>query len=45
MKRFLLLVLMIVPMFLSSCQCSEKPEIGPVEGESMLLIGEDGGLA
>ncbi len=37
MKRLLLVVLTILPLFFASCQCSDKPEIGPIEDEASLM--------
>lgn len=34
MTRFLGLLLVAVTLSLGSCQCSNKPDIGPVEEES-----------
>ncbi len=34
MKRFLLLTALFLTFGLSSCQCSDKPPIGPVENAS-----------
>ncbi len=31
MKRFLFVAVLFLAFGLSSCQCSDKPEIGPVE--------------
>lgn len=33
MKRLLVFVALLLCVGLSSCQCSEKPDVGPVEGE------------
>jgi hypothetical protein len=33
MKRLLIAVAVLLSVGLSSCQCSEKPDVGPVEGE------------
>jgi hypothetical protein len=33
MKRLLIFTAIVLTAGLSSCQCSEKPDIGPVEGE------------
>jgi hypothetical protein len=33
MKRALIFVVLVLSVGLSSCQCAEKPDIGPVEGE------------
>lgn len=33
MQRFLIFAAMLICVGLSSCQCAEKPDIGPVEGE------------
>lgn len=34
MKRLLIFTALLLTVGLSSCQCNEKPEIGPVEGEN-----------
>jgi hypothetical protein len=33
MKRILIFAALLLCVGLSSCQCSEKPDIGPVEGD------------
>jgi len=33
MKRLLIFAALLLTVGLSSCQCNEKPDIGPVEGE------------
>ena len=33
MKRLLIFAAVLLSVGLSSCQCAEKPDIGPVEGE------------
>lgn len=33
MKRTLIFAVVLLCVGLSSCQCAEKPDIGPVEGE------------
>jgi uncharacterized membrane-anchored protein len=33
MKRILIFVAIVLCVGLSSCQCADKPDIGPVEGE------------
>jgi hypothetical protein len=33
MRRLLLLATLVLCFGLSSCQCSEKPDVGPVEDE------------
>jgi hypothetical protein len=33
MKRALIFVVIVLSVGLSSCQCAEKPDIGPVDGE------------
>ncbi len=33
MKRVLIFAVIFLSVGLSSCQCAEKPDIGPVEGE------------
>lgn len=33
MTRVLLFAALLLTVGLSSCQCSEKPDIGPVEGD------------
>ena len=33
MKRLLIFAALLICVGLSSCQCAEKPDIGPVEGE------------
>ena len=33
MKRTLILTVVVLTLGLSSCQCAEKPDIGPVEDE------------
>jgi hypothetical protein len=33
MKRLLTFVALFLVVGLSSCQCSDKPDIGPVEGD------------
>jgi len=33
MKRLLIVAVVLLSVGLSSCQCAEKPDIGPVEGE------------
>jgi hypothetical protein len=33
MKRLLIFAALLLCVGLSSCQCAEKPDIGPVEGE------------
>ena len=33
MKRVLIFAVIVLAVGLSSCQCAEKPDIGPVEGE------------
>jgi hypothetical protein len=33
MKRVLLFAVFLLSVGLSSCQCSEKPDVGPVEGD------------
>jgi hypothetical protein len=38
MKRSLLLVTLFLCFGLSSCQCSEKPPIGPVEDEQAQVL-------
>ncbi|GIV61193.1 MAG: hypothetical protein KatS3mg044_0059 [Rhodothermaceae bacterium] len=38
MRRILLLMAFIVSAGLSSCQCSDKPPIGPVEGEQTAVV-------
>ena len=37
MKRVLIFVVLILSFGLSSCQCSEKPDVGPVEGQEAHL--------
>lgn len=34
MKKLLLSLLFVMSAGLSACQCSDKPEIGPVEGQT-----------
>ncbi|MEF8815598.1 MAG: hypothetical protein V5A20_01660 [Salinibacter sp.] len=33
MKRLLVIVALFLCTSLASCQCSEQPDVGPVEGE------------
>jgi hypothetical protein len=33
MKRILIFAVVVLSVGLSSCQCAEKPDVGPVEGE------------
>jgi len=33
MKRLLIFAALVLCTSLSSCQCADKPDIGPVEGE------------
>lgn len=33
MKRILIVLAVLLSVGLSSCQCSKKPDVGPVEGE------------
>jgi hypothetical protein len=33
MKRSLIVVALLLCASLTSCQCSEQPDVGPVEGE------------
>lgn len=33
MKRVLIFAVLVLSLGLSSCQCSEKPDVGPVEGQ------------
>lgn len=33
MKRLLFFVLLVLSTGLASCQCADKPDVGPVEGE------------
>jgi hypothetical protein len=33
MKRLLIFAALLLTVGLSSCQCAEKPDIGPVEGD------------
>jgi hypothetical protein len=33
MKRLLIFAALLLTVGLSSCQCADKPDIGPVEGE------------
>lgn len=33
MKRVLIFAVMLLSVGLSSCQCADKPDIGPVEGD------------
>lgn len=33
MKRLLIFAAIVLSVGLSSCQCANKPDIGPVEGE------------
>jgi hypothetical protein len=33
MKRLLIFAAIVLSVGLSSCQCADKPDIGPVEGE------------
>jgi hypothetical protein len=33
MKRALIFAVLLLSVGLSSCQCADKPDIGPVEGE------------
>jgi len=33
MKRLLIFTALLLTVGLSSCQCNEKPDIGPVEGD------------
>lgn len=33
MKRVLIVVAVLLSVGLSSCQCADKPDVGPVEGE------------
>jgi hypothetical protein len=33
MKRALIFAVILLSVGLSSCQCADKPDIGPVEGE------------
>ena len=40
MKRFFLILVFLVPLWLSSCQCSNKPDIGPVEDENASVHSE-----
>jgi hypothetical protein len=34
MKRLSLLFLLLLALSIPSCQCSDKPDIGPVEGQT-----------
>lgn len=34
MKKLLTIMILLIGGLLQSCQCSDKPEIGPVEDES-----------
>ncbi|MFB6273903.1 MAG: hypothetical protein ABEL51_13515 [Salinibacter sp.] len=34
MKRFLFFAALLLCASLPSCQCAEKPDVGPVEGEN-----------
>ncbi|MEF8797549.1 MAG: hypothetical protein V5A48_13915 [Salinivenus sp.] len=33
MKRILIVAAVVLSVGLSSCQCADKPDVGPVEGE------------
>jgi hypothetical protein len=33
MKRVLIFAVIVLSVGLSSCQCADKPDIGPVEGD------------
>jgi hypothetical protein len=33
MKRVLIFAALVLCLSLSSCQCAEKPDVGPVEGD------------
>lgn len=33
MKRAVIFAVLLLSLGLSSCQCADKPDIGPVEGE------------
>jgi hypothetical protein len=33
MKRILIVAAVVLCVGLSSCQCADKPDVGPVEGE------------
>jgi hypothetical protein len=33
MKRILIVAAVLLSVGLSSCQCADKPDVGPVEGE------------
>ena len=45
MKRLLTFVALFLVVGLSSCQCSDKPDIGPVEGDdeqsALVVSGND----
>ncbi|MFB6248551.1 MAG: hypothetical protein ABEL97_08285 [Salinibacter sp.] len=34
MKRILIVAAVVLSVGLSSCQCADKPDVGPVEGEN-----------
>lgn len=38
MKCFWILASMLLCLSLSSCQCSNPPDVGPVEGESHAVV-------
>ncbi|HMB90673.1 MAG TPA: hypothetical protein VKP65_07490 [Rhodothermales bacterium] len=38
MKRFWILGSMLLCLSLSSCQCSNPPDVGPVEDESQAVV-------
>lgn len=44
-KRVFLLSALLLCGVLSSCQCSHKPPVGPVEGESSVLVLPERDLA
>ena len=35
MKRFILLGCLFLCLSISACQCSDKPDVGPVEGAAL----------
>lgn len=45
MKSFLLFAALFVCFGLSSCQCSDKPEIGPVDQGTTLTTGPSARVA
>ena len=41
MKHFWILGCLLLCLGLGSCQCSDKPDVGPVEGAAMETVTDD----